>query len=55
MDIYVIVAANDQPHRSLNKKETVFDDGGPLVFEQNTNSADLESAKQRIKQLNGQQ
>jgi hypothetical protein len=52
-DIYVIVADNDQPHRMPNREEPFYDDGGPLVFEQYTKTADLENIKRRIAQLAG--
>ena len=52
-DIYVIVADNDQPFNLPCREEPFIDDGGPLVFEQYTNSADLESIKARIAQLGG--
>ena len=44
-EIYVVVAENDQPHRGC------YDPHGPLVFEQYTRSADLESIKMRRDQL----
>jgi hypothetical protein len=50
-EIYVVVAENDQPHRMPNKEEPFFDDGGPLVFEQYTRTADLESIKKRAIQM----
>ena len=40
---------NDQPH-TIGGKD-YFDDGGPLVFEQYTRSADLESIKKRAREL----
>ena len=52
-EIYVIVAENDQPHKMPNTEEPYYDDGGPLVFEQYTNKADLESIKSRIAYFNG--
>ena len=52
-DIYVIVADNDKWHKMPNREDPFFDDGGPLVFEQYINSADLESIKARIIQLGG--
>ena len=50
-DIYVVVAENDQPHKMPNIDEPFFDDGGPLIFEQYTKYADLESIKKRAEQL----
>ena len=48
-DIYVIVADNDQP---IGFRDRVFiDDMGPLVFEQYTRTADLESIRLRAKQM----
>lgn len=46
-EIYVVVAENDQYHIMPNRKEPFFDDGGPLVFEQYTRTADFESIKKR--------
>lgn len=45
-DIYVIVSDNDIPHPKYGK-----DEGGPLVFEQYTRSADLESIRVRAKTM----
>ena len=50
-DIYVVVAENDQPHKIPGRDEPFFDDGGPLIFEQYTRTADLESIKKRAEQL----
>ena len=50
-DIYVIVVTNDQKHMIAGKE--FYDDLGPLVFEQYTKTADLESIKNRIKFLDG--
>ena len=50
-DIYVVVAENDQPHKLPNRDELFFDDNGPLVFEQYTKTADLESIKKRAAQM----
>lgn len=49
-DIYVVVADNDQPHKIAGQKWS-FDPGGPLVFEQYTRHADLESIKKRAAEL----
>ena len=46
-DIYVVVAENDQPFNFPNREDPYYDDGGPLVFEQYTRLADLESIKAR--------
>ncbi len=48
-DIHVVVAENDRPVRISGKE--FIDDGGPLVFEQYTRTADLESIKKRKKQM----
>lgn len=48
-DIYVVVAENDKPH--MIHGDEFLDDGGPLVFEQYTRDADLESIKKRKEQL----
>lgn len=48
-DIYVVVAENDQPSKFGGVEH--FDDGGPLVFEQYTRTADLESIKARAKAM----
>jgi hypothetical protein len=50
-DIYVVVAENDQPHTFGGVEH--LDDGGPLVFEQYTRTADLESIKTRAKVMEG--
>lgn len=50
-DIYVVVAENDQPYRMPGRDEPFFDDGGPLIFEQYTETADLENIKKRAEQL----
>lgn len=50
-DIYVVVANNDKPHKLPGRKEPFFDGGGPLIFEQYTRSADLESITKRKQQL----
>ncbi len=50
-EIYVVVAENDQPHKMKNRDEPFYDDGGPLVFEQYTKSADLDSIKKRAAQM----
>lgn len=50
-DIYVVVAENDQPLKMPNTDPMYFDDGGPIVFEQYTNKADLESIKKRAAQM----
>lgn len=48
-DIYVVVAKNDKEHIIGGKP--FFDDGGPLVFEQYTRNADLESIKKRARKM----
>ena len=48
-DIFVVVAENDQKHFICGKE--YFDDGGPLVFEQYTRTADLASIKKRAAQM----
>ncbi len=48
-EIYVVVADNDQKHMIGGKE--YFDDGGPLVFEQYTKTADIESIKKRAAQM----
>ena len=48
-EIYVVVADNDQKHLIGGKEH--FDDGGPLVFEQYTRTADLKSIKRRAEQM----
>ncbi len=48
-EIYVVVVENDQTHKIGGKD--FFDDMGPLVFEQYTRTADLESIKKRANQL----
>jgi hypothetical protein len=48
-DIYVVVAENDKPHMIHGNE--FLDDGGPLIFEQYTRNADLESIKKRQIQL----
>lgn len=48
-DIYVIVSENDQPFTVGGR--TSYDDGGPLVWEQYTRTADLESIKKRVEYL----
>lgn len=48
-DIYVVVAENDQELGIAGKP--FKDDGGPLIFEQYTRNADLESIKKRAKQI----
>lgn len=48
-DIYVVVAENDQMHKIGGNE--FFDDKGPLVFEQYTRTADIESIKKRAEQL----
>ena len=45
-DYYVVVAENDKTVTFPSGRE-FFDDGGPLIFEQYTRSADLESIKKR--------
>ena len=51
--IYVVVAENDQHHKMPKQDDHFYDDGGPLVFEQYTKTADLESIKKRAAQLSG--
>lgn len=48
-DIYVVVAENDKGYN----KAFGADYGGPLVFEQYTRSADLNSIKDTINRLGG--
>lgn len=48
-EIYVVVADNDKGF--LINGNVHFDDGGPLVFEQYTKTADLKSIKKRRDQL----
>jgi len=50
-DIYVVVAENDKPHKMPGRDELFYDDGGPLIFEQYTKTADLENIKKRKEQL----
>jgi hypothetical protein len=50
-DIYVIVADNDKPQYISKENQDYYDDGGPLIFEQYTRTADLERIKKRAKQL----
>lgn len=52
-DIFVIVAENDQPHKMIGRDNPLYDDNGPIVFEQYTNASDLETVKKRAKQLEG--
>lgn len=52
-DIYVLVADNDQLHPMPYNGKPYYDDGGPLVFEQYTNAADIDSIKARIARLKG--
>ena len=49
-DIYVIVADNDQQFERKDGSHW-HDDGGPLVFEQYTSSADYESTKRRADRM----
>lgn len=48
-EIYVVVMQNDKTIKIKDREYT--DDSGPLVFEQYTRYADLESIKKRAKQL----
>jgi hypothetical protein len=49
-DIYVVVADNDQDVEFPSG--TIYrDSGGPLVFEQYTRTADLESIKRRAQKV----
>ena len=50
-DIYVVVAENDQPQGITGTDKYFIDDDGPLVFEQYTRQADLESVKERAERL----
>lgn len=50
-EYFVVVAENDQPHKMLRTTELIYDDGGPLVFEQYLRSADLENIQKRAAQL----
>ena len=49
--IYVVVAENDKPVFVSKNKPRFIDHDGPLVFEQYTKSAGLESIRKRAKQL----
>jgi hypothetical protein len=49
-DIYVVVATNDR-EITFTSGRVHHDDGGPLVFEQYTRTADLESIKKRSDQI----
>ena len=51
-DVYVVVAENDQEITIAGKK--IIDENGPLVFEQYTKFADLESIKARAESLSKQ-
>jgi len=52
-DIYVVVAENNLPIKSIGSDENFYDNKGPIVFEQYIKDASLKNAIKKSSELSG--